>query len=75
MKQIRTDEDVEREIARLQNSEAVKLARKEEYIRNRRRQYMYTLLCKERRGLELMKMGYRLETLEAQLGVEEESYE
>ena len=40
-KEFITDEMVEEEILRLQNSPLVKLARREEAIRNRRRQYMY----------------------------------
>jgi len=45
-----TDEQVEVEIGRLVNSEDVKLAKKEQTIKNRRRQYMYTLRQLEKRG-------------------------
>ena len=38
-----TDEQVEAEIARLNASEAVKLARHEQRLKNRRRQYLYNL--------------------------------
>ena len=63
-----TDEQVEDEIVRLKNSMAVKLAKKEEAIRNRRRQYMYTLRVYEKRGKELINMGFNnLETLEEDL--------
>ena len=75
MKRKLTDEEVEQEIERLRNSEAVKLARKEENIKNRRRQTLYQLRCNERRGLELMKMGYRLDNISYLMGMEEEFYE
>ena len=38
-----TDEQVAQEIARLNQSEAVKLARLEQRIKYRKRQYLYTL--------------------------------
>ena len=59
-----TDEAVEKEIERLLNSDLVKLAKKEERIRNRRRQYMYCLRTYERRGRELAASGLTLEKLE-----------
>ena len=58
-----TDEQVELEIERLQASPLVKLARKEERIRNARRQLMYTLRMYERRGRELAENGVTMETL------------
>lgn len=64
-KEFLTDEQVELEIIRLRNSELVKLAKKEEQIRNRRRQYMYSLRSYERRGRELAASGLTLEMLEA----------
>ena len=67
-----TDEQVEEEIARLRNSYHVKLAKKEEAIRNRRRQYMYTLRGYEKKGKALEADGITMESLEA-LGREEES--
>ena len=60
-----TDEAVEEEIARLQASPLVKLAKKEEAIRFRRRQYMYQLRVYERKGRELEADGVTLEYLEA----------
>ena len=44
-KDIITDDQVEREIARLLESPYVKLAKREEQIRQRRRRYMYDLRC------------------------------
>ena len=57
MREFITDEMVEEEIARLQNSPLVKLARKEERIRNARRQYMYTLRMYEKKGKRLESEG------------------
>lgn len=59
-----TDEMVEEEIKRLQNSPLVKLARKEEAIRNRRRQYMYQLRSYEKKGKALAAEGITIEQLE-----------
>jgi hypothetical protein len=59
-----TDEQVEIEIEKLQNSALVKLARKEERIRYQRRQYLYTLRMYERKGKELAKSGITMEILE-----------
>ena len=43
----------------------MKLARKEEAIRYRRRQYMYTLRVYEKKGRELEADGITMEYLEA----------
>lgn len=59
-----TDEMVEEEILRLQTSPLVKLARREEAIRNRRRQYMYTLRMYEKKGKALEAQGVTLDELE-----------
>lgn len=59
-----TDEAVEEEILRLQTSPHVKLARREEAIRNRRRQYMYQLRMYEKKGIALEAQGVTLEELE-----------
>lgn len=48
-----TDEQVEREIAELLADDDVKLAKAESRIRNRRRQYMYSLRSMKRRGAEI----------------------
>ena len=63
-----SDEMVEEEILRLQNSHLVKLARREEAIRNRRRQYMYTLRMYEKKGKQLEAQGITLEELEEMAG-------
>ena len=66
-----SDEMVEDEILRLQNSPLVKLARREEAIRNRRRQYMYQLRMYEKKGKALEAQGITLEELEEMAGSEE----
>lgn len=63
-KEFISDEMVEEEILRLQSSPLVKLARREEAIRNRRRQYMYTLRMYEKKGKALEAQGITLEELE-----------
>jgi len=60
-----TDEQVEAEIERLQASPLVKLARREENIRNRRRQYMYQLRAYEKKGKGLVALGVTMEYLDA----------
>ena len=62
-----TDEQVEREIDRLQNSDLVRLAKREEYVRNRRRQYLYSLRSYEKKGKELAKSGITMEVLDSML--------
>ena len=60
-----TDEQVEAEIERLKKSDFVKLAKKEEQIRYRRRQYLYGLRQYEKEGKELAKSGITIEMLES----------
>lgn len=59
-----TDEEVEAEIERLTKSEAVKLARREQRIKYRRRQQLYTLRAYEKRGKQLMAEGVTMEALD-----------
>lgn len=59
-----TDEMVDEEIERLLNSPHVKLAKKEEAIRNARRQYMYQLRSYEKKGKQLEADGITIESLE-----------
>ncbi len=65
MKDFITDEQVEKEIERLLDSPMVKLAKKDELIRYRRRQYLYKLRGYEKKGKELAKAGITIEILEA----------
>lgn len=60
-----TDEQVEQEIEKLRGDHYVKLARKEEQIRYRRRKYLYTLRQYHRIGWELEQAGVTFEVLEA----------
>ena len=64
MKEFLTDEQVEKEIERLLNSPNVKLAKKEERIRYKRRQYLYCLRNYEKKGKELKAAGITMEMLE-----------
>jgi hypothetical protein len=64
-----SDEMVDEEILRLQGSYHVKLARREEAIRNRKRNYMYQLRMYEKKGKALEAQGVTLEELEEYAGV------
>ena len=66
-----TDEAVEAEIARLQQSEFVKLARKELRLKYMRRQALYQLRNLDKRGKELAKVGITLENIQDRLSEEE----
>lgn len=68
-----SDEMVDEEILRLQNSYHVKLARREEAIRNRKRNYMYQLRMYEKKGKALEAQGITLEELEEFAGALYES--
>lgn len=67
-----TDEEVEEEIERLNATEAVKLARREQRIKYRRRQKLYTMRALEKRGLEMMAAGITREMLEAMFAEDED---
>lgn len=62
-----TDFQVEQEIERLLNSEDVKLAKKEQRILYKRRQYMYGLRNLEKRGKQLAEKGITMENMESVL--------
>ena len=59
-----TDEQVEQQIEKLLDSYHVQLAKKEERIRYRRRQYLYKLRGLERHGKELEAAGITPEILD-----------
>lgn len=68
-----TDEEVEKEIERLLEDDDVKLAKKEQRIRYKRRQYLYQLRNYAKKGKELRESGITMEILESmELGVSEE---
>jgi hypothetical protein len=64
-KEFLTDEQVEQEIKRLLASPHVKLAKKEERIRYRRRQYLYCLRNYEKKGRDLEAAGLTMDVLES----------
>lgn len=66
-REILTDDQVEREIARLQDSPYVKLANKERRVRNRRRMYLYGLRQLEKKGKELERSGVTMQTLDSMM--------
>ncbi|MBO4978806.1 MAG: helix-turn-helix transcriptional regulator [Clostridia bacterium] len=68
-----TDEQVEAEIARLNASEAVALARHEQRLKFRRRQYLYQLRDYEKKGKALLAAGMTREVLDALYRGETES--
>ena len=61
-----TDGQVEQEIARLNESPAVKLARQEQRLKYKRRQYLYQLRSYEKRGQQLIDEGVTYESLKAE---------
>lgn len=60
-----TDEQVEQEIERLTKSPLVALARREQRLRYKRRQYLYQLRDLEKKGAALMKAGIDMDVLNA----------
>ena len=62
-----TDEQVEEEIRQILDSPEYKIAKKEQMIKYRRRQYLYQLRNYKKHGKELLDMGYRIDTLEEDL--------
>ena len=59
-----TDEQVEKEIESLKKSPYVKLAKKDQQVKYRRRQYLYGLRQLEKNGKELSEAGVTIELLE-----------
>lgn len=66
-----TDEAVEQEIARLQESDFVKLARKELRLKYKRRQLLYNLRNLDKRGKELSKAGITPDNIETMIALAE----
>ena len=65
-RKILTDNEVEAEIARLTQTPEVKLARREQRIKYRRRQALYNLRVLEKRGAELIAAGITMDMLDAE---------
>lgn len=63
-----TDDELNAEIKRLTASEAVRLARAEQRNKYRRQQYLYQLRNLEKRGNELIRLGYTAESFAAGYG-------
>lgn len=75
MKDFLSDAQVELEIERLLESEEVLLAKAEQRIKNRRRQYLYSLRTMEKRGKQLMADGVTMENIVSRLFPESEEDE
>lgn len=69
-----TDEQVEMEIERLNKSPLVALARREQRIKYRRRQYLYQLRDLEKRGKALEESGITMDVLNGLCGDEDEDF-
>lgn len=69
------DELVEAEISRLLASPDVQLAKKEQALINRRKQYMYKLRSLEKHGKKLRAEGWTEEALEMKYRMEDEDNE
>lgn len=72
-RKVTTDELVEAEIARLQASPDVKLAKKELALINRRKQYMYKLRSLEKHGKKLRAEGWTEDALELKYRTEDDT--
>ena len=69
------DDQLDAEIERLTNSEAVKLARLEQRIAYKKRQYLYQLRWYEKRGLNLMENGVTMDSLKIKESIYENEEE
>ena len=69
-KEFLTDEQVEAEIERLRVSPLVALARREQRIKYRRRQYLYQLRDLEKKGKALAEAGITMDILNDVEGME-----
>lgn len=61
------DAALEAEIARLREDEHVKLAKRYDYARNRRKQYLYQLRWYQKKGMELAALGVTMDNLNEML--------
>ena len=61
------DFEVEKEIESLLDNPFVKLAKAEQRLRYRRRQYLYQLRSLAKKGMELSAAGYTMENIEEML--------
>ena len=61
------DAAIEAEIAHLRADEYVRLAKRYEYARTRRKQYLYQLRYYQKKGRELADLGVTMENLDEML--------
>ena len=66
-RRIVTDEEAAAEIEALRDSEFVKLARREQRLKYRRRQALYSLRNLDKRGRELAAQGVTLDSMDEYL--------
>ena len=66
-----TDDQVEQEIERLKQSPLVALARREQRLRYKRRQFLYQLRDLEKKGRALEKAGITMDVLNAMYQLED----
>lgn len=62
-----TDEQIERELHELKQSPYVALARREQRLKYKQRQQLYTLRNLEKRGRELAAIGITVDTIDEHL--------
>lgn len=62
-----TDQEVEMEIESLRTSPMVRLARKEQALKYKRRQALYQLRNLEKRGYQLAEKGITMDNIESML--------
>lgn len=70
-----TDSEVEKEIEELKQSPFVALARREQRLKYKYRQQLYTLRSLEKRGKELAAIGVTIDTVDEMLQALEEAKE
>lgn len=67
-----TDEQIENELQQLKQSPFVALARREQRLKYKQRQQLYTLRNLEKRGRELAAIGITVDTIDEHLAAIEE---
>lgn len=70
-----TDQEVEMEIESLRTSPMVRLARKEQALKYKRRQALYQLRNLEKRGCQLAEKGITMDNIESMLFGDTEDFE
>ena len=67
-----TDEQIERELEELKHSPYVALARREQRLKYKQRQQLYTLRILEKRGRDLAAIGVTIDTIDEHLAAIEQ---